>query len=437
MALPSLQYDRFYTTDEIVTFLGELTEARPDLCRLGILGQPRAGTDIPFLTLTDFTPEDAAIRPAMLIHGGIHAHEPASAHGPLYTARRLIEDHTHDGLLTQVAFHILPRLTVDASDFCISTSTRVRSRTDFDNQEPDVIYPEDIDGNGLILKMRQSHPDGYYVTDPQDPRLLIRRQPESPPPYYRTFPEGLIHDWSGTDAVRRAGWDSFYPDQPELAGGRNYDWNRNWPHNWRADQVGAGEHPLSEPEVQLVHDHLVEHLEISVVLGYHTGKASVIRPPASGSRSDLDPEDDRVLQELAELGASLTGTPILSLVGPGNRGKGGHALDTLHYRLKRLAFEIELGTVLNDAGLSPDEELTLDRPGEEDWMRRLLRWWDARGQDFPLCEPWTPWTHPQLGEVELGGLHDTTLDNPLVSGLETTLEGRHQFTLELAQRHCR
>jgi hypothetical protein len=435
MAVPEIQFEHFYTYAEICSLLHDLAEAYPDLCKIGTLGTSRDGRDIPLLTLTDFSVGQPEDRPAILIHGGIHAHEPASAHAPLYTATRLLQDHGPDGLLSRVAFIIIPRLTVDASDFCILTSTRIRSRTDFQNRDANVIYPEDLDQNGLILTVRQPHPDGGFTIDPKEPRLLIRRHPDSPGPYYRTFPEGLIYNWDGRDEIRQAGLDSFLPQSPELTGGRSYDWNRNWPHSWRADQIGAGEHPLSEPEVNQLYTYLRNNRRIFAVIGYHCGKASVIRPPASGSRSDLDPSDDQRLQTLAEIAAALTQTPILSLVGPGNPGKGGHSLDTIHRDLGRLAFELELGTILSDAGLSHEDAISLDETGEEAWMRRLMKWWDDRGQDIPLYEPWKSFTHPQLGNVELGGLHYTSIDNPLISGLAATLEGRHQFTLELASRH--
>ena len=429
---PSLQFDRFYTTDEIRTFVHDLRDAHPDLCRLESLCQSRAGTDIPLLTLNDFSFGDPSARPALLIHGGIHAHEPASAHGPLYTAVRLTENHGADGPLGRFTFHLIPRLTVDTSDFCIRTSTRIRSRTDFERREPNVIYPEDIDGNGLILSIRQPHPEGQHVVDPLEPRLMIHRSVETVGPAYRILPEGYIHDWDGGDRVLQGGLHSFLQD-PEHAGGCSFDWNRNWPVNWRPDQVGAGEQRLSEPEVSALYEFIRSHTEIAAVIGYHCGKPSVIRPPASGSRSDLEPAADARLQQLAELGSRLTQTPILSLCGPDSRGKGGHSLDAIHFDLGRIAFEIELGTILNDAGLSPEEGLEMDAESQEAWMRRLLVWWDDRGQDIPLYEPWKPFDHPQLGPVAIGGLHWTVIDNPLVSGLADSLEGRYRFTLEVAK----
>ena len=117
------------------------------------------------------------------------------------------------------------------------------SRTDFCNRESNAVYPEDVNGDGLILTLRQEHPDGEFVADPADPRLLVQRSSGSRGPYYRTFPEGYIHDWDGSDQIRIAGFDGL-PDTPSrhYPPGRSFDWNRNWSYGWRpeGEQQGAG-----------------------------------------------------------------------------------------------------------------------------------------------------------------------------------------------------
>ena len=433
--MTEIQYNHFYTYAEIDEFSNALADVYPDLCRVSSIGSSREGRAIQLLTLTEFTSGNPEDRPAFVIHGGIHAHEPASAHAPLYTALKLIQDHQSDGLLSRVAFFIVPRLCPDASEFCIATSTRIRSRTDFDNREPNVVYPEDIDGDGLILTIRQAHPDGGFIVDPDEPRLLVKRQPDSIGPFYRTFPEGLIHNWDSGDRILQGGLQSFLSSTPELAGGRSYDWNRNWPYNWRPEQIGAGDYPFSELELRHFADFLFSHHRIFAILGYHCGHASVIRPPASGSREDLDPEDDRLIEELAQIGVRQTVTPILPLVNSTNTGKGGHSLDTIYHHLGVLGFELELGTVTNNAGLTTEEFLEWEDGDEDRWNRRLLAWWDERGRPEPLFELWRAFDHLQLGKVEIGGWHYTAWDNPLVSALESTLDGCHRFAIDLAERH--
>lgn len=442
-AAPDVQFGHFYSYEEIDGFSQALANAFPDLCRVESIGQSLEGRDIHLLILTDFASGSPKERPGYVIHAGIHAHELASAHAALHIAKRLLEDHAHNGLLSRVTFFILPRLSPDGSEFCLRTSTRIRSRTDFCNRDSNTVYPEDVNGDGQILTIRQEHPDGEFVVDPADPRLLVQRRSDSPGPYYRTFPEGHIHDWDGNDRIRVAGFDAFLTHRPDIAAGRSFDWNRNWSYGWRpeGEQQGAGDYPFSEVAMRQFVEFLHRYPKIFGMVGYHCGHPSIIRPPASGSSDELDADDDIALEELAQVGAQLTGFPALPLVkmhwaGRRDRGKGGHSLDFTYHHLGLLTVEIELGTVLNAAGLTTENYLTwTSRADEEGWMRRLMQWWDSGGGRHPLFEPWKSFEHPQLGDVEIGGFLYTVLDNPFLPELPPTLEAAFRFTIAHARRH--
>lgn len=438
-----IQFDHFYTCQEIGTAARALADAHPAICRAGSIGRTGQGRDIHLLTLTDFDTGAPFERPAYLVHGGIHAHEPASAHGPLYTAHRLLADHERGGLLSRVVIYLIPRLCPDASEFCIATTARIRSRTDFLDRAPNTIYAADIDGDGAILTIRQEHPDGTWVCDPAEPRLLVDRRPTSRGPFYRVFPEGLIN---GSDDIRIGGLHAFYPGSPELHAGRSFDFNRNWSHDWRheGEQQGAGDYPFSEPEMRSLADFIFKQPKLCGILGYHCGSASIIRPPAWGPREDLDAADDALLEEIAQGGAAAIDSPAVAISDPTGSdrrgaGKRGHALGFAYYQLGIPGFEVELGTIVNAAGVSPREwhERSGD-PDEVDAMyRQLLRWWDAGGRRHRVFEPWRRFDHPQLGPVELGGLLYTAIDNPLVPALEPMVAGAYRFTRSFVERHPR
>ena len=440
---PKLDFDHFYTYSEVEAFCRRLAETHPSLCRLDAIGRTPEGRDIHLVTVTDFDSGDPDGRPGYLVHGGIHAHEPASTHAPLYTAQRLLDDHTVGGILTRVAFYLIPRICPDATEFCVATTMRIRSRTDFANKAPNTVYPSDLDADGKILSMRQEHPDGTYVPDPEEPRLLIDRRPNSPGPYYRVFPEGLIHDWDGGDRIRIGGLHSFYPGNPDIHAGRSFDFNRNWSYDWQPehDQRGAGDYPFSEPEMRHLAQFIFAHPKIFGMVGYHCGHASIIRGPSWGTREEMDEGDDLVMEEIAQMASEETGFPAVTLtqMGPPNRrvkGKRGHSHGFMYNHLGIFGYEIELGTVTNNAGLKTEDYLRFKGPAEIDaWNRRLLQWWDQRSQREPLFEPWRAFDHPQVGLVELGGLLSTVIDNPLVSELQPTIEASYRFTVRHAELH--
>ena len=108
-------------------------------------------------------------------------------------------------LIDRVVFHIVPRLNPDGAEFVATTGGMLRSRTEQQAKVPNTLYQEDVNGDGVILTMRQQHPDGGFVPDPQDERLLIRRRADSRGPTYRVLPEGFIHDWDGSDRIQERG----------------------------------------------------------------------------------------------------------------------------------------------------------------------------------------------------------------------------------------
>ncbi len=427
--IPALPFERFLTFAEVTAFVEQLAAACPGLVTLGTIGTSREGRALHLLTLTDTSTGAAADKPAYLIHGNIHAGELSGTHAALYTARQLVADWPRSDLLKRVAFYIVPRINPDGAEFVVTTSGEVRSRIDRSNPEPNTLYQEDINGDGLILAMRQEHPDGSAVADPKDRRLLIRRTKDSKPPFYRTLPEGMIHDWDGSDAIR--------------VEGRGFDWNRNWSYDWRPEpeQGGAGDFPFSEPELRAMAEFIHARSNLFAVLGYHNGPAAVLRPPSTGSDDALDAGDVRVMQELAEIGAKHTGFPVIPVVKYHRKHERdinlrGHFHNFGYHHLGLFVFEFELGLLLNSAGISTDAILGVkDAQEYEALMRRMMAWWGRQAKRDRIFVPWKPFVHPQLGRIEIGGLLRRHFEGPTLGDLRKIVQGTHAFTVEHAARH--
>jgi len=155
--IPELSFRAFFTYQEVTDFVESLAAARPDFCRLSSLGKSREGREIHLLTVTDCASGASEDKPGYLIHGNIHATELSGTHAALYTARQLLVDHDSSDLLKKVVFYIIPRLNPDGAEFVVTASGPVRSRTDRSQSEPNTLYPRDMNGDGLILSMRQGH----------------------------------------------------------------------------------------------------------------------------------------------------------------------------------------------------------------------------------------------------------------------------------------
>ena len=429
--LPTLPFGRFLKYQDIDDFVKALASARPKLCRLGSLGKSREGRGIHLLTVTDFETGNPEDRPGYLIHGNIHAGELAGAHAALYTARQLLADHRRSDLLRRVTFYIVPRINPDGAEFVVTTAGRIRSRNDRSEKRPNTLYQEDLNGDGLILTMRQEHANGSLVADPADSRLLIARRPGDSGPFYRLLPEGKIHDWDGSDRI--------------LEAGRGYDWNRNWSYDWRPEpeQYGAGDFPFSEPEMRCMAEFLHSRPNLFGVLGYHTGPAAVLRPPSTGSLTDIDERDDKMMEDLARIGAAETGFPVVPVVKyRGARSRDinlrGHFHNFGYHHLGLFVFEFELGTIKDSARITTEEQFAVEsNEDREAQMRRLMKWCDRQRPGLELCLPWTPFDHPQLGPVEIGGFLFRQLANRTLSDLAEVVKRTYRFTLEHAQKHPR
>ena len=430
-AVPTLPFRDFFSYSETTNFLEKLVAARPDLCRLQSLGPSREGREVHLLTLTDFdsgVPED---RPGYLILGNIHAGELSGTHAALFTARQLLAERGKSDLLARLVFYIAPRLNPDGAEFVATTAGVLRSRTDQTEKVPNTLYQEDVDGDGLILTMRQEHGDGQFVKDSRDARLLVRRRADSKGPFYRVLPEGYIHAWDGSEQIQERG--------------RSFDWNRNWSYDWRPEpeQVGAGDFPFSEPEMHHLAKFIHSRQNLFGVLGYHTGAAAVLRPPSTGADADLDEADMRIFEELAEIASEETGFPAFAAIkyhhaSSGDLNLRGHFHNFGYHHLGLFVFEFELGTIRNSAGISTEEQLAAKNERDmEDHLRRVLKWWDRSKRRGPLFQGWKQFEHPQLGQVEIGGFLFHRLGNPTLADLRQIAGNTYQFTLEHARRHPR
>lgn len=429
IGVPELPFQAFFTYQEVTDFVNSLAEARPGLCWLGSLGKSRAGREIHILTITDYDTGPPEDKPGYLIHGNIHATELSGTHAALYTARKLLCDDDCLELLKNIVFYIVPRINPDGAEFAVTTSGPVRSRADVSTPEPNNLYPKDVNGDGLIISMRQKHPDGSFVEDPADSRLLIRRKIEHSGPFYRVFPEGEIYEWDETDHIS--------------VGGRGFDWNRNWSYDWRPEpeQYGAGDFPFSEPEMRHMAEFIHSRENLFGVLGYHTGPAAVLRPPSTGSDTDLDENDVRIMEDLARIGAKHTEFPVIPVVKyHTKRGRDinlrGHFHNFGYHHLGLFVFEFELGILMNSAGITTEQQFETETVEDsEEQMRKLMEWWDAQEEKDAIYRPWEPFIHPQLGEVEIGGFLRRHTAGPTLPDLARISEGTYKFTLEHARKH--
>ncbi|MCX7804162.1 MAG: M14 family metallopeptidase [Planctomycetota bacterium] len=425
---PRLDFTKFLRYGELMRAAKALVRWKPGYARLLSIGVSPAGRKIPMLEITRFAAGRAEDKPGYLVHGNIHAPEVSGSAAALYLAYRLLSGAGRDAkisrLLDRVVFYIAPRVSVDGAEECLVRRRQIRSRESAEKRR-NALYPSDVDGDGRILQMRWKDPDGQFVAFDDDPDLTLLRLPgEEGGTAYRVAVEGMIHEWDGTDF-----------SDPEAVG---LDFNRNWAANWapRHIQPGAGRYGFSEPETRALADFVCDRGNIFGMLGLHTGPNCTLRPPATKSDSDMAREDVAYFREMARVGSQITGFPARSVAEYRHERAlpnrlHGHFTEWAYEHMGVYGFEIELGNMFNSLGFSTDHIFKCTWSEYREMERAAMAWHRAHPEAEAFVQ-WKPFTHLQLGTVEIGGWDAIARANVLPDDRKDVWHKASEFILELA-----
>ncbi|HOZ45688.1 MAG TPA: M14 family metallopeptidase [Candidatus Hydrogenedentes bacterium] len=426
----AVDFSHFLRYKELCRQIRDLARRRPDLAKVRSIGRTPEGRDILLLEITNPFTAPAEDKPVYLVHGNIHACELSGSACALYLARYLMVHAEDDAvvarLLERIAFHIIPRVSADGAEHVLTTQHPVRSREHWLKRK-NCIWPEDINGDGHIHRMRVPDPNGLWFSPDEEPRLLTPRLPgEEGGRRYHVTTEGFIHDWDG------GAWED--PATIPL------DFNRNWAAQWRArhEQGGAGDYPFSEPEVRALADHILAAPNIFGVFGLHNGTNAILRPPTASGDDQVLAADMLAFRRLAALGSAITGFPPKAIHEYRNvLAQPLYLSGTFTewgYRHRGLfAMEIELGNLYNGVGYDTERifSLTPEDERQRDWD--CLAWHDAHPEAGVFAE-WQAVDHPQLGRVEVGGMLPEGLYNVVPGERPDVWEKTRRFICELAGR---
>ncbi len=402
--MPDARFDQYYRYADLTRILHEYAEEFPQLVHIESIGKSYEERDIWLLTVTSFATGTDREKPALWVDGNIHATEIAPSSACLYLLQTLVTGYgTHPDIthcLDTRTFYICPRVNPDGAELALSDKPKfIRSSTrpyPYDEEVGDGLVMEDVDGDGRILQMRISDPNGAWKLCPEEPRLLIPREPtETGGQYYRLLPEGHIENYDGVQI-------NIQPPKEGL------DLNRNFPSGWRQEneQLGAGDYPTSEPEVRSLVSFITTHPNITGAIAFHTFSGVILRPYSDKSDDEFPVNDLRTYQRIGEKGTELTEYPAVSVFDefryhPKEFVTG--AFDDWAYEHQGIfGWTVEIWSPQRMAGITEYKYIDWYRehPPEDDL--KMLRWSDEKLAGKGYVD-WYPFEHPQLGKVELGG----------------------------------
>lgn len=432
-----ISFDKYHSYDEIRAFLQDCIREYPDLCRIECIGKSYRGREILMIEITNKKTGPGADKPGIYADGNTHAGEVTGCEVILYTVKQILEGYGRDPRITRLVdtrvFYFIPRITVDGSEYYLTTPYMLRSSLHpwpKDADDMPGLYPEDIDGDGKILQMRVKNPDGVWKVSEKDPRIMVRRRPDdlgSPDGvYYDVYTEGLVREYD--------------PDLPVKPASSKYrlDFNRQYPTNWSLPirQPGSGDYPFSEPEMKAVGDFYLAHPNIVSSMAYHTSGGVLLRPFCTQADRAMDERDLTLYRAVGEIGQEVTGYPCLSVfegfTWDQQKPEVGSDLEWAYETLGVMAFETELWDMRGRAGIprrSLQQMKALTEKEREEDVLKLLKWNDEQ-MGGKLFHNWRPFRHPQLGEVEIGGWEPKMgRQNPPVSLLEEECRKNAEFNL--------
>jgi murein tripeptide amidase MpaA len=423
------RFDRYYDFAGLTEQLRALAAAYPELATLRSIGKSFGGRDVWLIEITNPATGPGSSKPGYYLDAQIHAEEHTTSAVALYAIHKLLTDYGRDEevtrLVDQQVFYVLPRINPDGAELSLQPPYYLwcgNGRYGPGDDRHGGLKTEDVDGDGYIVSMRVPDPLGEWKKSALDDRLMVQREPgEEGGEYYRLYPEGFIEDYDGAH-VRI--------DKPH-----DGNMNRNFPAGWDAEEYGAGEHPLSEPEAAAVARFILDHPNIAGMNSYHTHGGIILRPSMTQSDAAMSPKDLALYTALGKVGTALTGYPTISIyeefTPDKSKPRRGGLMDWTYEKMGIPSFGTEVWDVETAAGVEKTAYYNL-HPRTEEAQLKVFQWVLEHLGEHGV-RPWRAFDHPQLGPVEVGGMvYIWTYRNPPPALLEGVCRDNVAFNLRHA-----
>ena len=390
---------------EVAARLRALAQQYPKIATLHTIGKSGEGRDLLVLEITSAATGEGITKPGLWMDGNIHAGEVTGRQLLMYAIERWLASYGKDPEITRLldlrTFYVMPMLDVDSGEEAL---TRHPAWPGYNAAE----HPgRDLDGDGFITQMRRKDPKGDWYPSPRDPRVMLQVRDRTGGrwnyiPTTWDEPESFEEDLAPPDRRYR-----IYTEGQDLArevreAREPANFNRNWGAEWNPAEPGAGPFPFSIPEVYAVAKFLSDRSNVYFHYTIHSGggaKNYIVRPPMSHPFEFMPPEDNDFYTRVGAVWSMLSKGGVMNNNYYAQEVKAGRYGDTMtgfsndwaymHMGMHSLLPEIAA------AGRDYDGDGYVTQ-------YEIMRWNDEEkgGRYFA---PWKAYTHPVLGEVEIGG----------------------------------
>jgi len=409
LTLP-LRFDFYYTLDQVHEALKVLNETYPDMTTLDLVGKSEEGRSIYVMTINNPKTGKALEKPGVWVDGNIHGNEIQGGEICLYTMDYLLGNYSTNKELAELmdknCFYFCPVVNpdgryhffADANDPNSNRGLRIPADDDRDGLY-DEDFPDDLDGDGNITRMRKRDPFGQFKTHPEDPRLMVRVKPGEKGEWTMLGDEGIDNDGDGRVNEDSEGY---------------VDPNRNWGFDWAPEYVqgGAGQYPFSGVGLKALGEWAIQRTNICMVWSFHNTGGMNLRGPSRKGLGEYPQQDIAVYDYLGAQSERIL---------PGYRylvswkdlyttyGDSCEFLTQMMgaYGYVGEVFQVQTETFRSQKERQPgsqtegDDDIMAMMMGRSTELERLRFSDNLTHGD--LHKPWTPYEHPTYGDVEIGG----------------------------------
>jgi hypothetical protein len=231
-------------------------------------------------------------QPAVFVGANAVGWHNAGTEAALHLIARLLSDKNAADLLRRRTFYVAPILDPDACDAFFAKPRARRSgngqkidrdRDGFEAEDP----ADDLDGDGVITRLRIPDPAGGWLPDAADPRALIKADAlEQRAGAFRVESEGKDDDGDGT--FNEDGADGVQPDH-------------NFPHAFPYPDPEAGPWASFAPETRAAMDFILARRNIALAVVYGPANNFLAAPQSlGGGGGDLGTQTFKVPPDAAK-----------------------------------------------------------------------------------------------------------------------------------------
>ena len=269
-------------------WLTSTQQANASVTKLHTIAELNLSRKVQLLEIGGEVASEKKTRPAILVAANLGGNRPLATEGAIYLVNRILADENHYADRT---WYIIPCGNPEAAGRFFEDPRYDDPRNDTPhNDDMDEDTDEDgfndLNGDGLITRMRVKHPDGTWIPDANEPRLMRRADPKKGEQgIYKIYSEGLDDDGDG----------KYNEDGP---GGTNV--NINFPHLFKHYTASGGLYPGSAREAYGIMKFVYEHPEIAMI--FAIGETNFCHtPPKGGRKGGADLTRIRIPADMAEM----------------------------------------------------------------------------------------------------------------------------------------